>query len=244
MLPALRNQHAQVVGTVAHTVHDIGGADMAVAFLVHQIETEPRWLRYGNQDGWNQHSWTLAQWRSEAKKLGEVEGRLLRLVLAELRRDLELREQSRPRDVHAAEQLLLEGEGRRLRPRRRGGAGRAQPVGAGGGVHRRLLLPRPGPGEPGDRGAIHRPQARVARRVRPGDARGFPAPGKPLCRVDPPARAAREAPAGEPGVSRAAHALLLPDRPEGEAARAAQGHRHVLSPDEPLERAGDGPPRG
>jgi tetratricopeptide (TPR) repeat protein len=97
MLPLLRNQHSAVVSTVAQTVHDVAGPEQGVAFLVVRIEAEPRSLRYGNQDGWNQHGWTLSQWRMESKNLGEVEDRLLRLVLAELRRDLESREgRSRP----------------------------------------------------------------------------------------------------------------------------------------------------
>jgi Flp pilus assembly protein TadD len=97
MLPLLRNQHSAVVSTVAQAVHDVAGPEQGVAFLVVRIEAEPRSLRYGNQDGWNQHGWTLSQWRIECKNLGEVEDRLLRLVLAELRRDLESREgRSRP----------------------------------------------------------------------------------------------------------------------------------------------------
>src|SRR5262249_34400625 len=38
--------------------------------------------------GWSQHSSQLAQWRHEVKDLGDLEGRLLKFVLAELRRDL------------------------------------------------------------------------------------------------------------------------------------------------------------
>jgi tetratricopeptide (TPR) repeat protein len=92
LLPLLRNQHAQVINTVAYAIHNIAGPDIGVLFLVDRIETEPAWLRYNNQDGWNQFGWTLSQWRVEAKNLGAVEPRLLRLVLAELRRDLDRRD--------------------------------------------------------------------------------------------------------------------------------------------------------
>jgi tetratricopeptide (TPR) repeat protein len=93
LLPLLTNLHASVVSTVAQTVHDVAGPRDGVVFLVNQIETEPRWLRHGNQDGWTQHGWTLALWRAEAKDLGDAEARLLRMTLAALRRDLETREE-------------------------------------------------------------------------------------------------------------------------------------------------------
>jgi predicted Zn-dependent protease len=92
LMPQLANQHATVVSTVANVVHDLVGPRDGIVFLVNQIETEPRWLRQSNQDGWNQHGWTIATWRLEAKNLGDAEPRLLRLALAELRRDLLARE--------------------------------------------------------------------------------------------------------------------------------------------------------
>ena len=73
-------------------MHDIGGPRDGLAFLIGQIEREPRWLRYNNQDGWQQHGWMMAQWRSEVKALGDLEPRLLRIVLDELRRDLQTRQ--------------------------------------------------------------------------------------------------------------------------------------------------------
>jgi tetratricopeptide (TPR) repeat protein len=90
--PILRQQtinYKSLVSTVAQTVHDLSGARDGIAFLVNQIDIEPRWLRYNNQDGWSRQASTLAHWRMEAKDLGEVEERLLQLVLKELRRDLE-----------------------------------------------------------------------------------------------------------------------------------------------------------
>jgi Tfp pilus assembly protein PilF len=94
------NHYDQLVGSVAHTLHDLAGPRDGIAFLLNQIETEPRWLRYNNQDGWVRHSSTLAVWRKEANVLGELEGRLLQVVLTELRRDLETRE-SRNRILYA-----------------------------------------------------------------------------------------------------------------------------------------------
>lgn len=81
-----------VVGTVAGTVHDLLSPRDGIAFLLDQIEREPAWFRTANQDGWSQHGYALAQWRTEAKDLGDLEPRLLKLVLSELRRDLENRQ--------------------------------------------------------------------------------------------------------------------------------------------------------
>jgi tetratricopeptide (TPR) repeat protein len=94
------NHYDWLVGTIAQTVHDLSGPADGIAFLVGRIEGEPRWLRYNNQDAWARHSPTLATWRIEAKDLGESEGKLLKLVLAELRRDLESRE-SRNRVIYS-----------------------------------------------------------------------------------------------------------------------------------------------
>jgi tetratricopeptide (TPR) repeat protein len=65
-----------------------------VAVLVTMIEKEPAWFRFNNQDGWSQHSWLIGQWRAENTNLGAaLEERLLKIVLTELRRDLESRQQ-------------------------------------------------------------------------------------------------------------------------------------------------------
>ena len=92
LVKGLTNYHPSVVNIVAQTVHDLIGARDGIAFLLNEIDGEPRWLRLNNQDGWSRHCTTLADWRREAKNLGDVEGRLLKLVQAELRRDLETRE--------------------------------------------------------------------------------------------------------------------------------------------------------
>ncbi len=90
--PLLRARPADsepVVGSVAHTLRSVIDAGEAVAFLVDRIEGEPAWFKLNNQDGWQRYGWMLAQWRSEAKGLPpDVERRLLKIVLAELRADL------------------------------------------------------------------------------------------------------------------------------------------------------------
>jgi Flp pilus assembly protein TadD len=93
LVNGLTSYHPSIVSTIANTVHDLAGPRDGIVFLLSELDSEPRWLRYNHQDGWTQHGHTLAQWRHEAKDLGDVEGRLLKRVLAELRRDLETREQ-------------------------------------------------------------------------------------------------------------------------------------------------------
>jgi tetratricopeptide (TPR) repeat protein len=86
---------------MGYTVHEVLGPRDAVAFLVTLIEREPRRLRLSNQDGWARQGWQLATWRAEAKELGpDLEPRLLRIVLHELRLDLESM-QARNRNTYA-----------------------------------------------------------------------------------------------------------------------------------------------
>jgi len=82
------NHYQDMVGNTAQTLHDLISAREGLAFLVERIESEPRWFRLNNQDGWSRHGYQLAQWRTEAGSLGPLEDRLLRIVLAELREDL------------------------------------------------------------------------------------------------------------------------------------------------------------
>ena len=93
--PILKEQttnYEAVVNDVAETLHNLAGSRDAIAFLLDRIEEEPGWLRYSNQDAWAQYSYKLAQWRNDLKNLGDLDGRLLKFVLGELRRDLRSRE--------------------------------------------------------------------------------------------------------------------------------------------------------
>ena len=93
------NHYQDMVGNTAQTLHDLVSARDGLAVLVERIEGEPRWFRLNNQDGWSRHGHQLARWRTEAGSLGTLEDRLLRIVLAELREDLESR-QSRNRQIY------------------------------------------------------------------------------------------------------------------------------------------------
>src|SRR4029453_4847298 len=94
--PLLKRQtsnYPSVVNQVAGTLHDVIGVRAGLEFLIGRIENEPSWFRYNNLDGWSQFAWTLYQWRFELKNLGDLDGGLLKIVLAELRRDLEGQQQ-------------------------------------------------------------------------------------------------------------------------------------------------------
>lgn len=93
------NNYQNIVSTVAGTIHDLAGPLEGLAFLIKRIENEPAWFRHNNQDGWDQHSWNMGYWRSQSLNIGLLEGRLLKLVTAELRRDLET-QQSRSRCMY------------------------------------------------------------------------------------------------------------------------------------------------
>jgi Flp pilus assembly protein TadD len=87
------SNYPSIVNQVAQTLHDVAGVREGLAFLIERIEHEPGWFRFNNQDGWAQFSYTLSQWRFEMKNVGDLEARLLKIVLAELRRDLESQQQ-------------------------------------------------------------------------------------------------------------------------------------------------------
>ena len=89
-----------IVQTVANTLRSRIGPRDGLAFLVDRLEHEPAWHRYTNRDGWNRYGHQIAHWRSEAKILDAgLEERLLTIVTAELRRELQTR-QSRNRYIY------------------------------------------------------------------------------------------------------------------------------------------------
>jgi len=88
-----------VVRETAQTLHDLASPRDGLAFLVERFEKEPRWRQLTGDDGWQRHAYMLAQWRVDAGALGDLDGRLLAIVTAELRRDLESR-QARNRIIY------------------------------------------------------------------------------------------------------------------------------------------------
>lgn len=93
--PILKEQtvnYDSAANDVAYTLHQVVGARDGIAFMLDRFADQPDWLRYTNQDAWNQFGYRLGQWRTEVKELGDLEPRFLKVVLAELRRDLRTRE--------------------------------------------------------------------------------------------------------------------------------------------------------
>ncbi len=93
------NNYQNVVGQVADTLHALISPKVGLKFVIERVAGEPPWFRYNYQDGWNQHSYRLGEWREKAGDLGELEEPLLALVTRELRRELESRE-SRNRSMY------------------------------------------------------------------------------------------------------------------------------------------------
>ncbi len=83
------NNYQSAVNQVADTLHNIVSPRDALAFLIERVEHEPAWFRLNNMDAWSQFGWKIADWRLEVKALGDLDERLLQIVTAELRRDLQ-----------------------------------------------------------------------------------------------------------------------------------------------------------
>ena len=88
VLKGQTNNYDSIVGMVTSTLRDLAGPRDALAFLIERIEQEPSWFRWNNQDGWSRHGHLLGELRAAVKDLGDLDVRLLKIVLAELKRDL------------------------------------------------------------------------------------------------------------------------------------------------------------
>lgn len=95
VLDVQTNNYQQVVMNVAETLRQLIGPRDGLEFLVTCIEREPKWFRYSNENGWQRFGWQLAEWRRETQEAGRLDGalseRLVAIVLAALRTDLETR---------------------------------------------------------------------------------------------------------------------------------------------------------
>jgi hypothetical protein len=95
--------HQDLVHDVAHVIHHTAGPREALAFNLTQIESEPAWLARRGDDGWRSFSGDLARWANEDEvkgKLGDLEPRLLAIVLRELRRELRTQNNRRREFAH------------------------------------------------------------------------------------------------------------------------------------------------
>lgn len=91
ILASTGTDYQSVVGNVAATLHNVAGPRNGLHFLIERIENEPARLKWNNQDGWSMFGGSLAEWRRQAGALGDLEPRLLKIVLRELKAALEIR---------------------------------------------------------------------------------------------------------------------------------------------------------
>lgn len=94
-LPKLLREQAvnfeSVTRDVAETLFTVIGQRDAIGFVLDRADDEPEWLRYTNQNTWTLYHHRLMEWRHGLKQLDDLEPRLLKLTLTELRRDLRTR---------------------------------------------------------------------------------------------------------------------------------------------------------
>lgn len=91
MLQRQVNGYDNSADRMATALHQIAGPKAGIAFLLDRAENEPVWVRYQGNNTWDRLSYRLAEWRSQVKELGDLEPRLLKFVIAELKRDLSQR---------------------------------------------------------------------------------------------------------------------------------------------------------
>lgn len=83
------SNYESLVDQTADRVKELLGPLAGIEFLVERMEAYPPWLQMSWNSAWQRYGSRLGQWRSEVgDNLGEAGPGLLRLVLAELRRDL------------------------------------------------------------------------------------------------------------------------------------------------------------
>lgn len=87
-----RNNYSTMVDHWAYLLHEVLDSRTALEFLIERIESYPRRFRYSWENPWQQFGYRLGDWRQKVGSgLGDLEPRLLAIVLTELRRDLETR---------------------------------------------------------------------------------------------------------------------------------------------------------
>ncbi len=89
LLERLPLQATNLAGTMAGALRRLTGPRSGIRYLLDRRDIEPTWLRRISYDVWYRHNRSLAQWRYDAGNLGDLEPRLLKVVIAALERRLE-----------------------------------------------------------------------------------------------------------------------------------------------------------
>ncbi len=92
--------YQSLVQQLSRCIHDIAGDLPALAFLIGRYEREPESFRASGNGGWQQYGYYIADYRADAKDIGNLEPRLLKIVLTELRRDLDTQRSNRQSIYH------------------------------------------------------------------------------------------------------------------------------------------------
>jgi tetratricopeptide (TPR) repeat protein len=85
------DSHQELVNDAARMLRDVASPRDALAFYISRLEVEPSWLARRGERGWQRFAWEMGSLFDDETvryRLGDLEPRLLKLVLAELRRDL------------------------------------------------------------------------------------------------------------------------------------------------------------
>lgn len=86
------NNYRDIVQNTSYRLQDLLGDRTALHFLIERAEQYPLRFAYSWENFWNQFGYRIGELRAKTgNALGDLEPRLLKLVLAELRRELETR---------------------------------------------------------------------------------------------------------------------------------------------------------
>ncbi len=105
-IPAvLKRQQSQYSGTATApvtVVRDVLGPREALRYIVERMEQYPQWLNITWNSAWNSFGYELAERRRDVGQLGDLEPRVLKLVVGEIKRDLRTR-QARNRMIYTVD---------------------------------------------------------------------------------------------------------------------------------------------
>lgn len=91
ILKKQRNNYRNLISNWSSLLAELLDSRIALEFLVERMESYPGRFMHNWENPWSQFGYRIGDWRRSVKDLGELEPRLLALVLKELRRDLESR---------------------------------------------------------------------------------------------------------------------------------------------------------
>ncbi|MBL8898275.1 MAG: FecR domain-containing protein [Planctomycetes bacterium] len=103
------------VGTVANTLHQVGGATAALRFFVERAANEPARLARAGDEFWSNHSWRFGQAVEDAGRLDdELHARVLEVIVRALRTDLRSQHQNARWCYSKSSRFYARGEARFL----------------------------------------------------------------------------------------------------------------------------------